>query len=247
MAHHAPTEFNFLKVVEIEGAIVEVKRAEPLTCPFKVRVDDARGKPVIWEIEGGSAISMMRRTNAAGVRPSVGEKVRVAGWSVPPHGELPLRPEHAPGEEASSSSSTLRAGRGGTAVGQSAIRACGSTGTVEPELRGNLSRMEHQVRRPFADRRAARSAHRGCEGEARHGIRSPIRSTRDSGAGRRADDHGPAESDGIRSRVGSDCSAHRIVRSRACHPHSRRSRLARSPAEEPGVCRTLGRRARWSW
>lgn len=77
LAHHAPTEFNFLALVQIEGTIVEVKWQNPHVS-FKVRVVDAQGKAAIWEIEG-SAISMMRRTNAAGVRPSVGEKVRVAG------------------------------------------------------------------------------------------------------------------------------------------------------------------------
>jgi hypothetical protein len=76
-AHHAPTEFDFANVIEIEGTIVEVKWQNPHVA-FKVRAHGAQGQPVIWEIEG-SSVSMLRRTNAAAERLQVRDKVRIAG------------------------------------------------------------------------------------------------------------------------------------------------------------------------
>jgi hypothetical protein len=76
-AHHAPTEFDFDKTVEIEGTIVELKWQNPHVT-FKVRENNESAKPSMWEIEG-SAVSMLRRTNSANLRPQLQEKVRVAG------------------------------------------------------------------------------------------------------------------------------------------------------------------------
>lgn len=76
-AHHAPTEFDFSKIVEIDGTVVEVKWQNPHVI-LKIRENDVRAEAVIWEIEG-SGVSMLRRTNAASIRPQIKEKVRVAG------------------------------------------------------------------------------------------------------------------------------------------------------------------------
>lgn len=76
-AHHAPVGFDFGKIVEIEGTVVEVRWQNPHVA-FKVRADRAEGQPVIWEIEG-SSISMLLRMNAATERPQVHDRVRVAG------------------------------------------------------------------------------------------------------------------------------------------------------------------------
>lgn len=76
-AHHAPTEYDFDKTVEVEGTLVEVKWQNPHVS-LKLRENDGRASPEIWVIEGHGT-SMLMRTNAAGIRPKPGEKVRVAG------------------------------------------------------------------------------------------------------------------------------------------------------------------------
>ncbi len=76
-AHHAPTEYDFDKTVEVEGTLVEVKWQNPHVS-LKLRENGAQASPAIWVIEG-HGVSMLMRTNAAGIRPQPGEKVRVAG------------------------------------------------------------------------------------------------------------------------------------------------------------------------
>jgi Family of unknown function (DUF6152) len=76
-AHHAPTEYDFSKIVEIEGTIVEVKWQNPHVT-LKIRERDDAGNITTWDIEG-SGVSMLRRSSAAAVRPRFQEKVRVAG------------------------------------------------------------------------------------------------------------------------------------------------------------------------
>jgi hypothetical protein len=74
-AHHAPTEYDFGKTVEIEGTIVELKWQNP---HVTLKVRDSKDPAKVWDIEG-SGVSMLRRTTAANVRPQFNEKVRVAG------------------------------------------------------------------------------------------------------------------------------------------------------------------------
>jgi Family of unknown function (DUF6152) len=74
--HHAPTEFDFLKVVEVEGTVVEVKWRNPHVL-LKIR-DDSKGSSALWEVES-SSIAMLHRMNVAGERPVVKDKVRIAG------------------------------------------------------------------------------------------------------------------------------------------------------------------------
>jgi hypothetical protein len=75
-AHHAPTEYDFDKTIEIAGTIVEVRWQNPHVT-LKIRESERADGP-IWEIEG-SGVSMLRRTNAAAVRPQFREQVRLAG------------------------------------------------------------------------------------------------------------------------------------------------------------------------
>ena len=77
-AHHAPTEYDFQKVVEMEGSLVEVRWRNPHVRIFMQTGVDASGKPVIVDIEG-AALSVMRRTNATPDGLRIGDKVRVAG------------------------------------------------------------------------------------------------------------------------------------------------------------------------
>jgi hypothetical protein len=76
-AHHAPTEYDFGKTIEVEGTIVEAKWQNPHVT-LKVRERVANANPVIWEIEG-SGVGMLRRANAGASPPKYDEKVRVAG------------------------------------------------------------------------------------------------------------------------------------------------------------------------
>lgn len=76
-AHHAPTGFDWGKIVEIEGTIIEVRWQNPHVT-FKVRADDSQGQPSVWDIEA-SSVSMLRRMNASAERLQPNEKVRVAG------------------------------------------------------------------------------------------------------------------------------------------------------------------------
>jgi hypothetical protein len=76
-AHHAPTEYDFDKTVEVEGILVEVKWQNPHVS-LKLRANDGQTSPSIWAIEG-HGVSMLMRTNAAGIRPKPGQKVRIAG------------------------------------------------------------------------------------------------------------------------------------------------------------------------
>ena len=76
-AHHAPTEYDFDKTVEVEGTLVEVKWQNPHVS-LKLRENDGQASPATWVIEG-HGVSMLMRSNAAGIRPKPGEKVRIAG------------------------------------------------------------------------------------------------------------------------------------------------------------------------
>lgn len=76
-AHHAPSEFDFDKTVELEGTVVEVQWRNPHVT-LKIRESGARPNPTIWEVEG-SGVSMLRRSNAVASRPQYQDKVRVAG------------------------------------------------------------------------------------------------------------------------------------------------------------------------
>lgn len=77
-AHHAPTEYDFQKVVVLEGTLVEVKWRNPHVRILMQKGLDAAQRPVIVDIEGG-ALSVLRRTNATPDGLHVGDKVRVAG------------------------------------------------------------------------------------------------------------------------------------------------------------------------
>lgn len=77
--HHAPTEYDFQKVIEIEGTLTEIRWQNPHV-RILVRADvDGSGQPIVVDIEGG-ALSVMRRTNARPDGLRVGDKVRVAGF-----------------------------------------------------------------------------------------------------------------------------------------------------------------------
>ena len=76
-AHHAATEYDFEKVTEIEGTLIEVKWQNPHV-RVKVRAAQPSSAPLVWEIEG-AAISILRRTNVSSSDLRVGERVRVAG------------------------------------------------------------------------------------------------------------------------------------------------------------------------
>lgn len=75
-AHHAPTEYD-RRIVEIEGTLTEIRWQNPHVRIF-VRVIDERGAARIVDIEG-SALSVMRRTNATKAGLRVGDRVKVAG------------------------------------------------------------------------------------------------------------------------------------------------------------------------
>lgn len=78
-AHHAPTEYDFNTIAEIEGTLAEVRWQNPHV-RLKVR-DTQPGSTtaLVWDIEGGS-VSILRRTNASKEQLRVGERVRVAGY-----------------------------------------------------------------------------------------------------------------------------------------------------------------------
>ena len=77
-AHHAASEYDTRKIVEIEGTLVEYRWQNPHV-QLRVRSGtDAQGKPMIWDLEG-SSLSVMRRTNATPEKLRVGDKIRVAG------------------------------------------------------------------------------------------------------------------------------------------------------------------------
>lgn len=77
-AHHAPTEYDFQKIIEIEGTLAEIRWQNPHV-RLLIRSDvDGSGKPILVDIEG-AALSVMRRTNATPAGLRVGDTVRVAG------------------------------------------------------------------------------------------------------------------------------------------------------------------------
>jgi hypothetical protein len=78
-AHHAPSEFDFKKIVEIEGTLAEVRWQNPHIRILVRTGIDASGKPIVVDVEGG-ALSIMRRTNATPEGLHVGDTVRVAGF-----------------------------------------------------------------------------------------------------------------------------------------------------------------------
>ncbi len=77
-AHHAPTEYDYQKIVELEGSLVEVSWRNPHVRILMQTGTDPTGKPVIVDIEG-AALSVMRRTNATPEGLRIGDRVRVAG------------------------------------------------------------------------------------------------------------------------------------------------------------------------
>ena len=77
-AHHAPTEYDFRKIVVMEGRLVEVRWKNPHVRILMQTSVDATGKPVIVDIEG-SALSVLRRTNATPEGLRIGDEVKVAG------------------------------------------------------------------------------------------------------------------------------------------------------------------------
>jgi hypothetical protein len=76
-SHHSATEYDYGRIVEVEGSLVELKWQNPHV-RFKVRATDAQGKPVIWDIEG-SSLSVLRRTNATPDNLHAGDRIKVAG------------------------------------------------------------------------------------------------------------------------------------------------------------------------
>lgn len=78
-AHHAPSEFDFKKVIEIEGTLTEVRWQNPHIRILVRTGSDAAGKPIIIDVEGG-ALSIMRRTNATPTGLHIGDQVKVAGF-----------------------------------------------------------------------------------------------------------------------------------------------------------------------
>jgi hypothetical protein len=79
LAHHSGSEYDFDKIVEVEGTLVEVKWHNPHVRLSVHAGKDATGKPVIWHIEGAS-LSVMRRTNATPEKLHTGDTVKVAGY-----------------------------------------------------------------------------------------------------------------------------------------------------------------------
>jgi hypothetical protein len=77
-AHHAPTEYDFQKVIEIDGTLSEVSWRNPHVRILLRIGTHADGKPMIVDVEG-SALSVMRRTNATPEGLHLGDRVRVAG------------------------------------------------------------------------------------------------------------------------------------------------------------------------
>jgi Family of unknown function (DUF6152) len=77
-SHHSATEYDWGRIVEVEGVLVELRWQNPHV-RLKVRSgEDARGKPIIWDIETNS-LSVMRRTNATPEKLRVGDRIKVAG------------------------------------------------------------------------------------------------------------------------------------------------------------------------
>jgi hypothetical protein len=98
-SHHSATEYDYGRIVEVEGVLVELKWQNPHV-RFKVRAADVQGKPVIWDIEG-SSLSVMRRTNATPDKLRPGDRIKVAGEPSKraPHRMYALHLLQADGEE----------------------------------------------------------------------------------------------------------------------------------------------------
>lgn len=99
-AHHSATEYDWGRIVEVDGVLVELRWQNPHV-RLKVRSGaDARGKPIIWDIEGNS-LSVMRRTNATPEKLHVGDRIKVAGEPSKraPHRMFALHLLHADGTE----------------------------------------------------------------------------------------------------------------------------------------------------
>src|SRR5687767_4354777 len=74
-SHHSATEYDWGRIVEVEGELVELRWQNPHV-RLKLRSGvDVRGKPIIWDIETNS-LSVMRRTNATPEKLRVGDRIR---------------------------------------------------------------------------------------------------------------------------------------------------------------------------
>jgi len=78
-AHHSMSEFDRSEVTEVEGVVSKVSWRNPHIL-LEVTQTDPSGAEAIWYLEG-SAVSAQRRRGLTGDEISVGDAVRVAGWS----------------------------------------------------------------------------------------------------------------------------------------------------------------------
>jgi hypothetical protein len=77
-AHHSGSEYDYERIVEIEGTLVELKWQNPHVL-MRVRTAPSAQRPqMTWDIEG-SSVSVLRRSNVDPRWLRVGDKVRVAG------------------------------------------------------------------------------------------------------------------------------------------------------------------------
>lgn len=78
-AHHSRVDFDTSSVVEVEGELIGVVWQNPHPT-FTVRALNPRGEEQLWEIEG-SGIYVLKRSGISRDAFTIGEHVRVAGWS----------------------------------------------------------------------------------------------------------------------------------------------------------------------